>query len=228
MVRTEEATSELQSYRSIQDELVIHNENILMRDNGIVMPRTLCDRAVRIAHEGHQGISKTKAFIPSKIWFPGINDRVDTLIKDCLACQAITPSKQMDPLKMSEVPGEPWSALSADFCGPLPSGDYLFVITDEYSRYPIVEIVKSVSANAVIPVLDKVLSEFGIPKVIKTDNGGPFQSHQFHEYERNTGFIHRKITPRWPRANAQAEAFNKLLMKNIKSAEIERKNWKHV
>ena len=217
---------ELQSYRSIQDELVIHNENILMRGNRIVMPRTLRDRAVRIAHEGHQGISKTKAFIRSKIWFPGINDRVDTLIKDCLACQAITPSKQMEPLKMSELPGEPWSALSADFCGPLPSGDYLFVITDEYSRYPIVEIVKSVSANTVIPVLDKVLSEFGIPKVIKTDNGSPFQSHQFHEYARNIGFTHRRVTPRWPRANAQAEAFNKPLMKNIKTAEIERKNWK--
>jgi hypothetical protein len=37
----------------------------------------------------------------------------------------------------------------------LPSGDYLFVITDEYSRYPIVEIIKWESATTVIPVLDK-------------------------------------------------------------------------
>ena len=26
-----------------------------------------------------------------------------------------------------------------DFCGPLPSGEYLVVIVDEYSRFPIVE-----------------------------------------------------------------------------------------
>jgi hypothetical protein len=47
---------------------------------------------------------------------------------------------------------------TADICGPLPSGDYLVAITDEYSRYPIVEIIKSESATTVIPVLDKVIS----------------------------------------------------------------------
>ncbi|VDI49213.1 Hypothetical predicted protein [Mytilus galloprovincialis] len=96
---------ELQVYRSIQDELVVHDENILLRDNRIVMPMSLRDRAVSLAHEGHQGLTKTKAFIRSKVWFPGINDRVDSLIKDCIACQALTRSKLMEPLKMSEMPG---------------------------------------------------------------------------------------------------------------------------
>ncbi|XP_069122386.1 uncharacterized protein [Argopecten irradians] len=98
-----------------------------------------------------------------------------------------------------------------DFCGPLDTGEYLFVIIDEYSRYPIVEIVKSVSANATIPVLDKVLGMFGIPTIIKSDNGSPFNS---------------RITPRWPRANAQAEAINKPLMKTVRAARVEGKNWK--
>lgn len=217
---------ELQSYRGIQDELVIHSENVLLRDSRIVMPVSLRERAIRLAHEGHQGLSKTRAFIHSKVWFPGINDRVDNFIKNCIACQAITSSKLMEPLKMSGMPGESWSALSADFCGPLPSGDYLFLLIDEYSRYPVVEIVRSVCANTVIPVLDKVLSAYGIPNVIKTGNGSPFTSFQFREYANNTGFTHRKITPRWPRANAHAEAFNKPLMKNIKAAEVERKRWK--
>ena len=72
---------------------------------------------------------------------------------------------------MSEMPDKPWTYLSADFCGPLPTGDILFVIIDGHSRYPIVEIIKSDSASAVTPVLDKVILTFGIPKVIKTDNG---------------------------------------------------------
>lgn len=58
-----------------------------------------------------------------------------------------------------------------DFCGPLPTGDYLMVLIDEFSRYPVVEIVRSVSASVVIPVLDKVLSVFGFPTVLKSDNG---------------------------------------------------------
>lgn len=92
----------------------------------------------------------------------------------------------MEPLKMSEMPGEPWTTLSANFCGPLPSGDFLFVITDEYTRYPVVEIIRSVSGHTVIPVLDKVLPAYGILKVIKTDNGSPFNSYQFREYPENT------------------------------------------
>ena len=96
---------------------------------------------------------------------------------------------------MSEMPSKPWTNLTADFCGPLPSGDYLFVITDEYSRYPIVEIIKSESATAVIPVLDKVISTFGIPNVIKTDNESAFNSYAFRQYAENIGFKLRRVTP---------------------------------
>ena len=36
------------------------------------------------------------------------------------------------------------------------------VLVDEYSRFPIVEMIRSVSANTVIPVLDKHLQNSGI------------------------------------------------------------------
>lgn len=35
----------------------------------------------------------------------------------------------------------------------------LFVKIDEYSRYPVVDILRSVSANAAISMLDKVISQ---------------------------------------------------------------------
>ena len=105
-------------------------------------------------------------------------------------------TSSMEPLKMSDMPEKPWENLSADFCGPLPTGKYLFVIIiDEHSQYPVAEIVNSVSANTMIPILDKVISQFGCPKVIKTDNGGSFQfpcicqlfqTHRFHPSQNNT------------------------------------------
>lgn len=217
---------ELTSLRSVKDELTVHSDNILLRDKRIVLPKTLRDRAVQIAHEGHQGITRTKSFLRSKVWFPNLSDRVERAIKGCVACQTLSRGPNMEPLKMSELPSGPWKDLSADFCGPLPTGEYLFVITDEYSRYPIVEIIRSVSANTVIPVLDKVLSEFSYPQTIKTDNGSPFQSYQFEQYAKHSGFRHRKITPRWPRANSQAESFNKPLMKVIRAAHVSKSNWK--
>ena len=37
---------------------------------------------------------------------------------------------------------------------------------------------------------------------------------------------HRKITPIWPQANAQAESFNKPIMKSIRIANTTNKSWK--
>ena len=216
----------LTALKSIKDELTVHNDTVLLREDKIVLPISLYAKAIKIGHEGHQGITRTKSLLRSKIWFPGMNEYVEKEIQNGMPCQATTKSQNRQPVNMSEMPSNAWQNLSADFCGPLPSGECMLVITDEYSRYPIVEIVKSVSASRAIPALDKVLSEFGVPKVIKTDNGSPFNSADFRQFAEYCGFVHRKITPRWPRANAQAESFNKPLMKCVKSAHVERKNWK--
>jgi chemotaxis protein histidine kinase CheA len=78
-------------------------------------------------------------------------------------------------------------------------------------------------------VLESTFSIFGVPLEYKTDNGSPFQSHDFAEYARQRGFKHRRITPLWPRANAEVEAFMKNLGKVLKTAEIEKRNtWQAV
>jgi transposase InsO family protein len=100
------------------------------------------------------------------------------------------------------------------------------VIIDDYSRYVIVESVPSLTAKDIIPVLDKVLSQFGVPDVIKWDNGPPFNSSAFTDFARYKGFRHRKITPLWPLANAEAERFMRTVKKTIKAAISEGKSWK--
>ena len=112
-----------------------------------------------------------------------------------------------------------------DFCGPLPSGQYLMVITDEYSRFPIVEVVRSTAAEQVIQVVDKVFCTYGYPDIVKTDNGPPFNSQVWKGFLKTCGIKHRKTTPLWPKANGQVENFSKPLMKAIKSAKIQGQSW---
>lgn len=100
-------------------------------------------------------MAKTKAYLRPKVWFPGMDAVVENSVKNCASCQLLAPEpRAMEPLKMSELPGSALENLSMDFCGPLPSEKYLFVIIDEYTRYPIVEVVRSFAAKTVIPVLD--------------------------------------------------------------------------
>ena len=58
------------------------------------------------------------------------------------------------------------------------TGDYLIVSIDEFSRFPVVEITKCLTAEKIIPIVDKVFSMFSYPRQIKTDNGPPFNSRQ--------------------------------------------------
>ena len=90
---------ELTSLRSIRDELTVHSDNVLLRDKRIVLPKSLRDRAVQIAHEGHQGITRTKSFLRSKVWFPNLRDRVEQTIKGCVACQTLSPGPKNGSVK---------------------------------------------------------------------------------------------------------------------------------
>ena len=117
---------------------------------------------------------------------------------------AVRVWSKREPVLVSPLPKAPWSEVSMDFA-ELSNSEYLFIITDDYSGYPVVETVKSTSANTVIPKVDKVSSEFDIPNVVKTDNGPPFNSSAFKSFAQTLGFQHRKATARWPRANGEVE-----------------------
>ena len=102
----------------------------------------------------------------------------------------------------------------------------MLVVTDDFSRYPEVEILRSTSAKAVIPQLDSIFARQGIPEVVRTGNGPPFNSESFQMFATQLGFTHRRITPEWPRANGEAEKLMKTLEKAIRTAVIQGKNWK--
>ena len=216
----------LRQFQNVRDKLTVNRHgNLLLRNTRIVMHTSLQARAVQLAHEGHQGTSKTKALIGSNVGFPGIDSAVDDAVRRCIPCQANTTRQDSEPLNMLNLPRGLWINLSIDFCGPLPSGQYLMVITDEYSRFPIVEVVRSTAAEQVVQVVHKVFCTDGYADVVKTDNGPPFNSQVWKGFLKTCGKKHLKITPLWPKANGQVESYNKALMKAIKSANIQGQSW---
>ncbi len=214
------------TYERLKDELTVGTTTqVIIRGTKLVIPKELQRRVVDLAHEGHQGITKTKALLREKVWFPGINKMVEERVKSCLACQVATPEAAREPLQMSPLPDQAWDEISVDFA-ELSTGDYLLVLSDDYSRYPIVEVIRSVAAQTVIPKLQHIFSQFGIPGVLKSDNGPPFNSEAFATFATNLGFTHRKITPYWPRANGEVERFMRTVKKIVKIALAQHKPWR--
>ena len=173
--------------------------------NRIVVPSCLQERIIDLAHEGHQGLVKTKILLREKVWFPCMDNLVESKIKSCLACQVANPVTKREPLQMTVLPDNPFVEVSIDFA--YVEGENLLLLIDDYSRFPLVEPVTSTSASAVIPKLDQMFTIFGTPNVVKSDNGPPFSGEDFSKFAKDLGIKHRKVTPLWPRANGEVERF---------------------
>lgn len=200
-----------------RDELCESLEGIVLWGDKIVMPRSLWTKVVDLAHQGHQGVEKTKARIRTKVWFPGVDQMVEAKVKGCQACLVAGGDPPVPPVA-TEAPAErPWDQVSLDF-GSFADGRQTLVVVDSYSKYPLVEVMESTSFEAVKPVLTKMFAMFGLPGTIRTDNGPPFQEGAFEQFLRARGIHHRKITPQWPQANGEVERFMRTLNKALRVA----------
>ncbi|CAB3998539.1 Transposon Tf2-9 poly [Paramuricea clavata] len=220
------STDILTSFKHIKDELTVTNNGIILRGHRIVIPQALQQRAIDIAHETHLGLTKTKALIREKIWFPNIDAMVKTTLDRCLTCQALGRPGPPAPITPTTMPDGPWQTVHVDFYGPLPTGEYLLVVVDRYSRFPEVEIVHSTRASTVIPKLDKIFAVHGIPTLLKSDNGPPFNGKEYQRYLTALGIKAIFSTPKWPQGNAEVERFMQPLGKSLKAAKLDGRPWK--
>ncbi|XP_052792104.1 uncharacterized protein K02A2.6-like [Mya arenaria] len=219
----------LDTLARVKNELTVvtfKNGEVLLHRNRIVLPKQLQQKAISIAHEGHPGIVRTKQLLREKVYFPKMDKMVEDLCNSCIPCLAATDKNSREPLQMTEMPKQAWDSVSMDFCGPFPDGKYLLVLIDDFSRFPIVEIITSLNAKSVIEKLDKIFSEYGIPEILRTDNGPPMNSADFQNFSKQFGFKHRKITPIWPQANEECERFMKTIGKVIIAAKTQKADWR--
>ena len=118
----------------MKDELSVTKVRLVLRDTRICIPESLPRRAVELAHQGHQGVMKTKAVIREKVWFPGIDKMVEERVKNCLPSKATSTKTASEPLQMTNItnPGE---EVNIDFAD-VGNGQYIMVMIDDFTRYP--------------------------------------------------------------------------------------------
>ena len=66
----------------------------------------------------------------------------------------------------------------------------------------------------------------GLLASITTDNGPQFLSQEFQRFVEDEWIDHESVIPLWPQANGGGERQNRSLLKRIKIAQIERKDWR--
>ncbi|CAC5383109.1 unnamed protein product [Mytilus coruscus] len=215
---------EFKEYLPIRSELCSIGQ-LVLRGTRIVIPISLREQVLQLAHEGHPGIVM-KTFLRSKVWWPGMDKSIEKFCRSCYGCQLVSQPSKPEPFKRTESPSAPWQHLAADLLGPLPSNHYMFVLVDYYSRYFEVAATKNISSENITSLISKFCLTHGLPLSIHTDNGPQFVSQHFKNFMSEHGKVHHRTTPLWPQANGEVERQNRSIMKRVKIVQGEGRDWK--
>ena len=222
-IRVGKCRPSLHRYQQIFDELAIV-EGLVVRGEQLIIPGGLQQEVIQLAHEGHQGQDKTLQWLRQSVWFPNMGAAVREFVESCLPCQAAQPRTETEPLKPTEFPEGPWQQLHADYKGPIGKEWYLHVLIDQYSKFPVVQVVKSTSWEQLQPRLEEAFATHGIPERVTTDGGPPYSGHEFAQFCQRLGLEHHITTPEDAQANGFAEAFVKIMVKLVHTATVEKRD----
>ena len=214
----------MHAYLCIKNELCVLGK-LVLRSSRIVIPKAMRGEVLRLAHEGHQGIVKMKARLRTMVWWPKMDSDAEQICKSCHGCQVVGEFQPPEPMKRKESPTGPWQDIAIDLMGPLPTGESLFVVTDYFSRFYEVVIMRSTTSKRMVAALTELFSRYGYRFTLKSDNGPQFCCGEFKKFLSDSGIEHKTSPPLWPQANGHVERQNKTLVKTLKVAHVEGKEW---
>ena len=166
-------------------------------------------------HGGHPGVSRMKSLARTLVWWPGMDQAIEEMVKQCSDCQQSRPSPPAAPLHPWQWPTRPWTRLHIDYAGPMEGKMYLIVI-DAHSKWIEAFPMTSATALTTIQHLRVLFAQFGVPEVIVSDNGSQFVAAEFQSFCRMNGIRHIQIAPYHPSSNGLAERAVKVFKQGIR------------
>ena len=212
-------------YLPVANELCVVG-GIVMRATRIVIPKNLRATVLTIGHEGHLGVVSMKQRLRTKVWWPKLEKDVEKFVRTCDGCQLASRPDPPDPFKSTELPERHWKAVAVDYLGPVPSGEHVLGVVDYYSRYYETDGVRTVTSQQTINSLEAIFARHGLPEVLTSDSRPNFVSEEFKAHLKESGIKHRRVTAKWAQANGEVERQNSSILKRLRLAHAEGKDWK--
>jgi hypothetical protein len=183
----------------------------------ICPPENKRDNILKEAHNfGHfNAESMIKTIHDDGLHWNNIYKEAAEVAKSCIDCARHNIQKKgYHPIRpiMANLPMD---HIAFDLAGPLPiSNDknvYLFVLIDLCTRYIIVRAIPNKQSVTIAKELVQIFGDYGIPRIIQSDNGNEFRNSLMKDITMNLGIQSRFSTPYHPRGNGAAE----MAVKNV-------------
>ena len=173
-----------------------------MKDDRIILPDSLQEDAIRLAHRGsHPQQCSMERRLRSHFFFHDMRSKVKNYLKSCFLCPTFSEKKTKIAIKSHKVPPNCWETVAVDLFGPMPSSKHVIVVQDLASRFPAAKLVSSTSSSKVLPALGNIYDAYGNPRKQISDNGPPFNSKEMTEFTTKRGIERQHIPPLHPSAN---------------------------
>ena len=143
-------------------------------------------------------------------WHGSRCDRLHQEMPDmCIECSQF-PIETLHP---HEVPPGPWTKIGVDFFQDHRGRKHL-IVADYFSKFPYMFQVTTGSSFKTIEHLREIFAAEGVPAIVMSDNGPPFNSAEFQNFAHAFDFVHTTSSPHFHQSNGFIEA----MVKKVKNA----------
>ncbi|XP_061170264.1 uncharacterized protein LOC133179549 [Saccostrea echinata] len=206
---------DIQFYHTFRDELV-SQDGLIFKGYRIVIPLTLKDEILQKVHSSHIGIQGCYRRTKESLYWPNMMKDIETYIKKCHVCATIQGEQGKETLISHEIPDRPWQKIGTDLF-QLDDGQYLITV-DYYSDFFEIDRLHDKKSKEVINKLKAQMARHGIPEMLISDNGPPFENIGSSAVQRLMGRRTRTLLP------TKSELLKPSLPKNVKEQLAKRKS----
>lgn len=206
------------SFQLMQD-ILYHKWKDTQMKYQIVLPESLRTLVLKQLHNGitggHLGVKKTLSKIRDRYFWHHMSKDVQEFCKQCDICESRkSPNKLPKAPLQKYVVGAPLERLAIDIMGPLPltkkKNSYLMVVGDYFAKWIDAIPIKNQKAHTIVQkLLDRVITIFGVPMEIHSDQGRSFESKIFKEMCQILGIEKTQTTSYRPQSDGMIERANR-------------------
>ena len=147
---------------------------------------------------------------------------IQQFIGKCIICQEHGKSQPIIGTTQ-ELPPFPWHTFTTDMFY-WKRMDFL-VVADVFSKYIIVRKLPNSTSAAICIELSMIVTELGLPHIIRSDNGPCYNSNEFQQFLQCYNMTHQTSSPNHPRSNGFVERMVGVAEKLMDKAGKEGKPW---
>ena len=203
-------------------EMLSIKSGLITCGNRIIVPKEMQPEMLQYIHEGHQGKERCLIRTRNTVFRPKMMYNVQQLIEKCMICQEYG---QCQPIigTTQELPPFPWHTVARDLFY-WKRMDFL-IVADVFSKYVIVRKLTNSTSAAVCIELSMIVTELGLPHIIRSDNGPCYSSKESQQFLQHYSITHQTISPNHPRSNGFVERMVGVAKKLMDKSGKEGKPW---